>query len=57
MDIMLLLDKCEQHDHKNLQLKHIQVSHLSLNNNSYMKPLDQGIIHCMKHAYYYQCKK
>jgi hypothetical protein len=48
----LFLDECSAHNHEHLTLKHVHLLHLSANTTSYMQPLDQGIIYCLKHAYW-----
>jgi hypothetical protein len=50
-NIVLLLDQCSAHNHEGLTLKHVYLLHLPANTTSYMQPLDQGIIYCLKHAY------
>jgi hypothetical protein len=49
--ILLLLDQCSAHKHKGLTLKHVHLLHLPANTTSYMQPLDQGVIYCLKQAY------
>jgi hypothetical protein len=50
-NVLLLLDQCSAHNHEGLTLKHVRPLHLPANTTSYMQPLDQGIIYCLKRAY------
>jgi hypothetical protein len=50
-NVLLLLDQCSAHNHEGLTLKHVHLLHLPANTTSYMQPLDQGIIYCLKRAY------
>jgi len=36
------------HKNEGLTLKHVGLLYLPVNTTSYMQPLDQGIIYCMK---------
>jgi hypothetical protein len=49
-NILLLLDQCSAHNHEGLTLKHVHLLHLPANSN--MQQRDQGIIYCLKHAYW-----
>jgi hypothetical protein len=42
---------CSAHNNEGLTLKHICLLYLPVNTTSYMQPLDQGIIYCLKNAY------
>jgi hypothetical protein len=50
-NILLFLDQCSTHNHKCLTLKYVHLLHLPADSTSYMQPLDQGIIYCLKCAY------
>jgi hypothetical protein len=51
-NILLLLDQCSAHNHEGLTLKHVRLLHLPANTTSYMQPLDQVIIYCLKRTYW-----
>jgi len=47
-NILLLLGQCSSHNPKGLALKQVQAMHLLWNSTSYMQPLCQGLIFCLK---------
>lgn len=49
--ILLLIDQCAAHNFRGLNLNNVRVMYLPANTTSYMQPLDQGIIYCLKRAY------
>jgi hypothetical protein len=51
-NLLLLLNQCSAHNHEGFTLKHVHLLHLPANTTSYMQPLYQGIIYCLKHAYW-----
>jgi hypothetical protein len=45
------MDQCAAHNSEGLTLKHVRLLYLPASTTSYMQPLDQGIIYCMKRMY------
>jgi hypothetical protein len=49
-NVFLIMDQCSHYDEGDIQ-KHVCLSYLPPSTTSYMDPLYQGIISCMKHKY------
>lgn len=49
--ILLIMDQCTAHNIEGLPLRNIKVLYLPANTTSYLQPLDQGIIYCLKGGY------
>lgn len=49
--VLLLIDHYAAHSNEGCTLKHVHIFFLLPNTTTYVQPLDQGIIYCMKQAY------
>lgn len=47
--ILLLVDNASSHHDSGLRLTHVRMEYLPPNTTAKVQPMDQGIIHCIKH--------